>query len=755
MAEQQNLPKKPYISIQIKTTYISRMIRRDLRALVAIVIGVFCSASLFSQDRSLTLTEIWNGQFTPNGLQSIRSMSDGGHFTVLERNAATNSMEINQYEYASGQKTGVIFSSRNHPEVQGIFDYELSPDEQKILIKTQRQPQYRRSYFAQHYLYNLIDKTLIKLEGPDLQEVTFSPDGKFLAFARNNNLFYWIISEQKVIQVTQDGRKNHIINGLADWVYEEEFGFVQAYQWSRNGDYLAYLRFDESGVPEFSMDVYGQDLYPKQSVFKYPKAGEKNAEVSLFVYALKDELTSEINLSDWSYEYIPRIKWTQNNDQLSVQLLNRAQNELVLLQVDMRENNTRVLLQERDDAYVDIHDDLTFLNDNSFIWPSEQDGWRHLYHYNAQGELIRQLTQGNYDVTAFYGFNPRIGRLYFQSSKRGSIYRDLYSMNISGTNTVRFSQDKGTNDADFSSDFSHFIQTHSSSTTPYRYTLHSGLEGTELRVLEDNGALRNLIKEYTLNPKTFDSIRINGHWLNTYTIKPRVIDTAKKYPVLMYQYSGPGSQQVVDRWNNANDYWHQYLVSQGLIVVCVDGRGTGLKGRDFKKITQGKLGLYEVQDQIAAAKQIAEWPNVDSEKIGIWGWSYGGFMSANCLFQGEGVFSAAISVAPVTSWRFYDSIYTERYMGLPQDNAQGYDAYAPLDHVSKMTGDLLVVHGTADDNVHVQNSMRLIDALVKANKPFDWLIYPDKNHGIYGGYTHHHLYQKMTDFIHKNLMTNQ
>jgi dipeptidyl-peptidase 4 len=731
------------------------MVRRDVRALLAVVIGVFWSASLYAQDRSLTLTEIWNEQFTPAGLQSIRSLPDGGHFTVLGKNAASNAMEINKYDYASGRKTGVIFSSSNYPELTGIFDYELSPDEQKLLIKTQRRAQYRHSYFAQHFLYDLIDKTLVKIEGPDLQEVTFSPDGKYLAFVRSNNLYYWIISEQKRVQVTQDGRQNHIINGLTDWVYEEEFGFVQAYQWSRDSDYLAYLRFDESEVAEFSMDVYGQDLYPTQSVFKYPKAGEKNAQVSLHIHQLNKGSTSDIDLTQWPYEYIPRIKWSKNPDQLAVQLLNRAQNDLVLLQVDMRENQTRVLLQEHDEAYVDIHDDLTFLNDNSFIWPSEQDGWRHLYHYNAQGELIRQLTQGNYDVTAFYGFNPRIGRLYFQSSKRGSIYRDIYSMNISGTNTVRFSQDKGTNEADFSADFSHFIQKYSSVTTPNRFTLNSGLNGSELRVLEDNSVLHDLVNRYGLNPKTFDSIYVNGNWLNTYVIKPKSIDLTKKYPVLMFQYSGPGSQQVADRWNNANDYWHQYLVDQGLIVVCVDGRGTGLKGRDFKKVTQGKLGLYEVQDQIAAAQQIAKWSNVNPDKIGIWGWSYGGFMSANCLFQGEGVFSMAISVAPVTSWRFYDSIYTERYMGLPQDNAQGYDAYAPLDHVSKMNGDLLLVHGTADDNVHVQNSMRLIDALVKANKPFDWLIYPDKNHGIYGGYTRQHLYRKMTDFIQKNLMTNQ
>jgi len=730
------------------------MVRCELRAIIAVVIGIFWSWSIRAQDRPLTLTEIWNGQLSTERPKSIRSMSDGSHFTLLERSKASNNVEINIYEYQSGQRVETIFRSSDFPELERVFDYQLSPDEQNILIKTQRTQQYRRSYFAQHFIYDRGDQSLTQLEGPDVQEVSFSPDGRFLGYVKNNNLFYWDIAEHKSIQVTYDGRKNHVINGLADWVYEEEFAFVQAYQWNKNGNFLAFLRFDESQVPEFSMDVYGQALYPKQSVFKYPKAGEQNAKVSLHVHELTTGHTIDLDLSQWPYEYIPRIKWTNHPDKLAVQLLNRQQNDLEFLQVDVVQNQIQVLLRETDAAYVSIHDDLTFLNDNSFIWPSEQDGWRHLYHYNAQGELIRQLTQGNYDITRFYGFNPALGRLYFQSSKRGSIYRDIYSMNISGTNMVRLSSDKGTNSADFSRDFSYLIEHHSSVKTPDRYTLNSGLNGVTLRVLEDNAHLDQLVNQYSLNPKTFDSLYINGHWLNTYTIQPKTLDATKKYPVLMFQYSGPGSQQVADRWHNFNDYWHQYLVNQGMIVICVDGRGTGLKGRDFKKMTQGKLGLYEVQDQIAAAEAIGQWSQVDSDKIGIWGWSYGGFMSANCLFQGKGVFSMAISVAPVTSWRFYDTIYTERFMGLPKDNPQGYDAYAPLDHVSGMTGDFLLIHGTADDNVHVQNSMRLIDALVHANKPFDWLIYPDKNHGIRGGFTRQHLYGKMTEFIQKNLINN-
>ena len=723
-----------------------------MRVLLTVIIGVFWTINMGSQTRELTLADIWTGNFTPSGLKSIKSMRDGAHFTILERNDSTGAMEINRYVYATGNKDSVLFDGSNFPTIQGVFAYDFSPDERGILIKSQRKGIYRRSYYAQHYFYDLNSGVIRPVEGNQLQEVTFSPDGRFLSFVKDNNLFYQEVKTGKNVQVTVDGRFNEIINGKTDWVYEEEFGFVRAHQWSSDGQYLAFLRFDETQVPEFSMDIYGQGLYPNQDVFKYPKAGDANASVTLLIHDLNNGETKMVDLSAWPYEYIPRIKWSKSPRQLSVQLMNRTQNHLILLQVDAHTNLTKMLLEERDSAYVEVHDDLTFLNDNSFIWPSEQDGWRHLYHYDAQGGLIQQLTKGSYDVTDFFGFNPKSGRLYFQSSKRGSRLRDLYYMNISGGNTIRLSQKKGTNSADYSADFSYFIQTHSSVSTPPHYTLHSGLNGQELRVIEDNSVLSETIVNYTLNPKTFDSIWVNGHWLNTYTIKPVNLNPEKKYPVLMYQYSGPGSQQVADRWHNANDYWHQFLVNKGIIVVCVDGRGTGQKGRDFKKMTQGKLGKYEVEDQIQAAKQIGEWSFVDSENIGIWGWSYGGFMSANCLFQGQGVFSTAISVAPVTSWCFYDTIYTERYMGLPQENNVGYDAYAPLDHVQNMQGNLLIVHGTADDNVHVQNSMRLIDALVSANKEFDWLIYPDKNHGIYGGHTRLHLYRKMTEFLVEHLM---
>ncbi len=728
------------------------MRRHVVRALVTVIIGVFWTLNFWSQTRELTLNEIWSENFNPSVLKSIKSMRDGAHFTILERNKTSQALEINLYSYATGDKISILFDSKNFPKLEEVFDYEFSPDEQYILIKSNRVGIYRRSFYAQHHLYNVSSGAIRPIEGNNLQEVSFSPDGHLLAYIKNNNLYYQNLTTAKNIQVTQDGKVNEIINGKTDWVYEEEFGFVRGYEWSVDSRYLAFLRFDESQVPEFSMDFYGQELYPQQNVFKYPKAGETNAEVTLKLHNLENSQTKTIDLSAWNYEYIPRIQWSKNPNQLSVQLLNRAQDHLILLMVDATSETSKILIEERDDAYVDIHDDLTFLIDNSFIWPSEQDGWRHLYHYDEQGVIIQQLTEGSFEVTEFYGYNPKLESLYFQSSERGSRYRDVFSINISGDNKVRLSKKKGTNSAIFSADFSHLVQTYSSVNVPPLHTLHSGLDGRQLRVLEDNSALSEKVGNYNLNPKTFDSLWVNGNWLNTYVIKPSNMNPERKYPVLMYQYSGPGSQQVADRWNNANDYWHQYIVNKGIIVFCVDGRGTGLKGRDFKKMTQDRLGKLEVEDQIEAARQISQLSYVDDRNIMIWGWSYGGFMSANCLFQGNGVFSAAISVAPVTSWRFYDTIYTERYMGLPQENALGYDSYAPLDHVQKMQGNLLIVHGSADDNVHLQNSMLLINALVGAKKDFDWLIYPDKNHGINGGNSRLHLYTKMSQFLSKCLV---
>lgn len=706
---------------------------------------------LSAQQNTISLEEIWNGDFRTERLDVLRSLKNGKEYSVLNYNRTQRASTIDVYDYKTGEKVRTLLNSSALEEVPYIISYEFSEDESKILISTQLDQIFRRSALGTYYVYDVKAGSLNLLYAHKVQEPTFSSDGSKVAFGYMNNLYYKDLKTGKVTQVTTDGVPNKIINGITDWVYEEEFAFVRAFDWSKDGTHLAFIRFDETNVPEFSMDVYGKDLYQTQTVFKYPKAGEENAKVSLHLYGLAQGDTRQVNVSKFNSYYIPRLKWTNDPNILSVQLTNRHQNTIDLVFVDAKKNTSELILQEKDDAYVDVTDNLTFLNDNSFIWTSEKDGWNHIYHYDRKGKLINQVTQGEWEVTNYYGFDPKTGRIYYQSTENGSINRDIYSITNTGKNKVRLSQGKGSNSASFSANYTYFINTFSNTDTPFVFTLHNGANGTQIREIKNNNSLKEKLTSYNLSPKEFSTIDINGEELNMYVIKPMNFDPNKQYPVLMYQYSGPGSQQVANRWNGSNDYWHQMLAQQGIMIVCVDGRGTGLKGRDFKKMTQKELGKYEVEDQIAAAKKLGELPYVDAARIGIWGWSYGGFMSSNCLFQGADTFSMAIAVAPVSSWRFYDTIYTERYMQTPQENPEGYDTNSPINHVDKMKGDFMLVHGSADDNVHVQNTMRLVEALVQANKDFEWSIYPDKNHGIYGGNTRLHLYNKMTKFVHESL----
>jgi dipeptidyl-peptidase-4 len=602
---------------------------------------------------------------------------------------------------------------------------------------------------AIYYVYDVALKSTIKISDTKIQEPTFSPDNSKVAFVSENNIYIFDIATQKTIQVTTDGIKNKIINGVTDWVYEEEFGFVRAFDWNADGSKIAFLQFDETNVPEFSMDVYGAQLYQTQTVFKYPKAGEENALVSLHMLDVASGKITDVNL-DNAY-YIPRIQWMNDKNRLSVQTLNRHQDHLKMYAVNTKNNSVSVLLEEKDAAYVDITDNLTFLEDDSFIWTSEKDGYNHIYLYNENGKLMNQITKGNWEVTNFYGYDQNEDKVYYQGTENGAIHRDVYSMDSNGKNKKRLTTKEGQNRADFSADFTYFINTFSSATTPPEYSLHKALTGKKVKDIFDNKALLQKLENYQISPKEFSTISVNGNDLNMWMIKPVNFDATKKYPLFMFQYSGPGSQSVSNTWMSSNDYWYQLLASEGYIIACVDGRGTGLKGRDFKKVTQKELGKFEVEDQISAAKKISELPYIDAARTGIWGWSYGGFMSTNAILKGNDTFELAIAVAPVTSWRFYDSIYTERYMQTPQENSSGYDENSPFNYPEKLKGKYLLVHGTGDDNVHVQNTMRMIEALVQANKEFDWAIYPDKNHGISGGNTRLHLYTKMTNFIKENL----
>ena len=722
---------------------------RSMRKRVLFLFAILSQLVLFAQQDQLTLEKIWSGEFRTEGLAALRSMNDGKHYTVQNFDASAGEFTVDKYDYETQAKVGTILSS-NDIAINGFSSYTFSDDESKLLLATEEERVYRWSRLGIYYVYDIATKQLTKLFDQKIQEPALSPDGSKAGFVFENNLYVKDLTSGDVKQITTDGVKNKIINGITDWVYEEEFGFVRAYDWSTDSQKIAFLRFDEAAVPEFSMDVYGKALYPSQQVFKYPKAGETNATVSLHLHDLTSDNTVKADVGE-AY-YIPRIHWTKDANVLSVQTLNRHQNDLKLYVVNTADNTSEVVLNETSDTYVDITDDLTFLNDNSFIWTSERDGFNHIYHYDRTGKLIKQITQGDWEVTAYYGFDPKRGVIYYQSTEDGSINRAIYSIGKNGKGKRQLTQDRGTNSASFSNDFTYFINVYSSAARPPVFTLHKARNGDEIMEIKNNDAVAMKAADHRLSEKEFFTIKISsGEELNAWMIKPPNFDARQQYPLLMFQYSGPGSQQVANRWNRSNDYWHQLLAQQGYVVACVDGRGTGYKGADFKKMTYKELGKYEVEDQIEAAKILGASDYIDASRIGIWGWSYGGFMSSNCLLKGNDVFKMAIAVAPVTSWRFYDTIYTERYMQTPQENASGYDDNSPINHVDKLKGKYLLVHGSGDDNVHVQNTMRMIEALVQANKEFEWAVYPDRNHGIYGGNTRLHLYTKMTNFIKENL----
>ena len=720
------------------------------------LLAFFLSATtlLTAQKKDITLEEIWGGTFRQERMESLRSLNNGKEYAVLNFDRESGNSTIDVFSYKTGEKTLTLLNSADLEGIQYFSGYEFSDNEEKLILGTEVEPIYRRSTRGIYYVYDLNSKELIKISEDKIKEPTLSPNGEKVAYVFENNIYIKDLASGEDTQVTNDGEWNKIINGVTDWVYEEEFSFVRAFEWNKDSDKLAFLRFDETEVPEFSMDVYGQDLYPSKTTFKYPKAGEKNSKVSLHIYDLQKKSVTDVELGDDEDFYIPRIKWTNDADILSAQLLNRHQNILDLFFINAENGEAKIVLTEKDEAYVDVTDNLTFLDDNSFIWTSEKDGWNHIYYYDKTGKLKNQVTRGNWEVTDYYGFDPKSKTIFFQSTENGSINRDVFSIKANGKNKKQLTEKVGQNSADFSADYTYFINSYNSATTPYEFTLHRAKDGKLVREILNNKALLEQMAGYNFVPKEFSTLAVNGEELNMWMIKPPKFDESKQYPLFVAQYSGPGSQEVGNRFHGTNDYWYQMLAGKGYIVVGIDPRGTGFKGAAFKKVTQKELGKYEVEDIIEAAKILGQREYIDEDNMGIWGWSYGGFMSSNAILKGNDVYKMAIAVAPVTSWRFYDSIYTERYMTTPQENPSGYDENSPINHVEKLKGDYLLIHGTGDDNVHVQNTMRMIEALVQANKQFDWAIYPDKNHGIYGGNTRLHLYTLMTNFIEENLKVN-
>ena len=715
----------------------------------------FCFILLFfnligAQDLSLDLGELMDGKYDPNRLEAVRSMRNGEYYTVLEEDKTLNTNSLVSYAYSNALERKVLIDSNRFPEKNKFSGYIFSNDEQKILLETLTDNIYRRSKQAIYWIYDIKTNSLEKLFDQKVQEPLFSPDGSKVAYVYRRNLFIKNLELDIVKQITYDG-DYQTINGITDWVYEEEFGFVRAFDWSQDSNQIVYMRFDESNVPIFSMDVYGNQTYPFPYMFRYPKAGEENSIIELIIYNTSSQTKETIDFENETPYYIPRIQFIGGRHSLIIQTLNRHQNKLKLWRWNTKKKNLQLLLTEIDEAYVSINDDLKFIEDDGFLWTSEKDGYRHIYHFDKDGKLINQVTQGDWEVTTIYNYNPKSKEIYFQSVEGSSIERGIYAIDISGRGKRKLQPTQGFNGATFSTNNSYYIHSYSDELTPPIYTLYETRKNRPIRQLMNNKSLIEKLESYNFSEKEFSTIQINGSELNMWMIKPADFDANKKYPLLMFQYSGPGSQQVSNRWGDSRTLWHKDLANQGFIIACVDGTGTGFKGSKFKKSTYLNLVKYESLDQIATAKTLGELPYVDHNRIGIWGWSFGGHMATHCLLTGNDIFSFAIAVAPVTNWRFYDTIYTERFMRTPQENPEGYDLNSPINYADQLKGDFLIIHGSGDDNVHVQNTMRMVEALIQADKQFEWMIYPDKNHGISGGNTRKHLYTKMTNFIFKNL----
>ena len=702
---------------------------------------VVFSVFTLNSAQEITLNKIHSGYYRTEFIYGINSMNDGEHYTVLEKDG------IVKYSYKTGKKIETILEAK-------IQDYTFSHDESKVLVLNEQQPIYRHSFLGKYHVVNLSKNGKITAlnNGNWVQEPKFSPDGRFVAFISGNNLYYQDLSSEKITQITFDGEKNKIINGLADWVYEEEFGHADMYQWAKNSESLVFVKFDESQVKEMNMQVFNGNLYPQDFRFKYPKAGEENSKVSVYAYDLNLNKSTQINLANFETYYIPQVFQTAQPNEIAIATSNRHQNKLEIIKINTKNHSTKKILTETDAAWIETDNlSLEFLEDNSFLWASERDGFRHFYWYTPDGKLKKQITKGNWEITDYYGFNPKNSEILVQTTEKGSTNRVVSKINIKTGKKQIVSELNGTNNADFSKSFQYFINTHSSAEQPNTYTLRD-FNGKTLRELQNNNsALKKLQSDGFVTKEFFQIPNKNGDQMNAWMIKPKDFSPNKKYPVLMYQYSGPGSQQVNNAWDGRNTIWFNLLAQKGYIVLCVDGRGTGYRGTKYKKATYKNLGKYEIEDQIAAAQWIGSQSYVDAGRIGIFGWSFGGYMASLAMTKGADVFKVGIAVAPVTTWRYYDTIYTERYLQTPQENPQGYDENSPINFADLMKGKYLLIHGTADDNVHYQNAVEMAEALIQKNKEFEFMTYPDKNHGIYGGNTRLHLHQKMTDFILNNL----
>jgi dipeptidyl-peptidase-4 len=706
------------------------------------------SSLIFTQD--LTVERIWkNFEFNPKRIGGYQAMNDGEHYMKVKDGSF--------YQYAMNDLNdkGLLFLDESKLVLDGkkitFDDFQFNADESKLLLLTNVESIYRRSYQAVYYLYDLKTQKLSPLDAEHAPQTLaeYSPDGTKVSFIHGNDLFVKTIASGKVEKLTLDGKRNKIINGTTDWVYEEEFSITKAYGWSPDSKYIAYLRFDEKKVPEYSMDTYG-GLYPEAYTFKYPKAGEVNSVVTAHCISVDNKKAQPISLG--TYEYIPRLNWSSTSNQLIIQTMNRHQSELNYWLVDVVKGKvkSKIFFTEKSNTYIDIDDNLLILKDGkSILRTSEESGYRHIYQLNFDGS-VKQITTGPWDVIDFLGFDESSKQIYFSSAEKGAIHKSIYSVETSGANKRDLTPKVGYNEAEFLNGMHYFIHTYSNANQAPVYQLCKS-DGSVVRLLESNQAFMDKLKKERLSTKQFIEVNANGVKLNASVILPLGFDPAKKYPMYVNVYGGPGHNEVLDAWDGNDYFFHQLLAQKGYIIFQVDPRGTMYQGVEFKKSTYLQLGKLEIEDVMNAVKEYAKNSFVDASRVGIMGWSYGGFMASLGITKGADVFKMAIAVAPVTNWRYYDNIYTERFMRTPQENADGYDRNSPINFVDNMKGKYLLIHGSADDNVHFQNTMDMTTALVKANKQFELFVYPDKNHGIYGGNTRNHLYQLMLTFIELNL----
>ena len=729
-------------------------------AAMSLTLGTFAQNSQRFTIEDIIVKEI----FKPSSVTGLRSMNDGEHYTTLENNT-----KIVKYSYKTGAEIGVVLdiTKVDDAAIASFTEYEFCNDETKILLTTNVQPIYRHSFTAEYYVWNLVTEELTPLStyGPQ-QGATFSPDGERCAFVRENNIFIKNLKYGSESQVTFDGAKNKIINGVPDWVYEEEFGdfmaktgFNKTLWWSPDSKFLAFLRFDETEVPEYSMTLYAGSnpeltaykLYPGEEICKYPKAGEKNSVVTAHTYEISSKATIKMNTGDDTKVYIPRLKWTPDGNNLVILKLNRHQNNLDILYANPYTGDSRVAFTEKDQQYIDENflDAFNYLDDGRFVITSERDGWSQLYLYDKDGFEIKKITEGNFDVTKFYGYDAVRKLFYYQAAAESPLRREVYFISEDGKKKGKISTVVGTNDADFSKNFNYYVNYFNNSKTPELVSIHDQ-KGALLRTIQDNTILRNTIKVLNVSQKEFFQFKTtHGDDLNGFMLKPPGFDSNRKYPVVMVQYGGPNSQEVLDEWEDNG--WYEYLAQEGFLVVSIDPRGTGARGAKFRRTTYMQLGRYEADDMVEAAKYLGTLPYVDKNNMAIWGWSYGGFMTLLTMEKGGDLFKAGIAIAPVTNWRFYDTVYTERYMRTPEENPDGYDENSPLFHAKDIKGKLLIIHGSADDNVHIQNTYEMTERLVQAGVQFDMAIYTNRNHSIYGGNTRMHLYTKMTEFLKNQL----